>query len=142
MNFKDIEKLCLEKDIKLTSKRVDIVKSIVEINSKEGHPDVEEIYDHVKKINPSIGIATVYRFMSLLSEEKIIEKHDFGDGKYRYEFSDNENHHDHMIDIETKQIIEFYDAKLEKLKIEIAKKHGYELLDHRLEMICRKIKKS
>ena len=125
-----IENKILEKGLKLTDQRKLIAKTIA---SASDHPDAEEVYKRVIKKDDSIGIATVYRTIKLLEENGIIEKHDFGDGKARYEEASDE-HHDHMINIKTGEIIEFFNADLEKLQEKIAKEHGFDLIDHRMEL--------
>lgn len=133
-----IEDLCKEKGIKLTENRKIIAKIISE--SKD-HPDVDEIYKRANNITPDIGIATVYRAVKLFEELGVVAKHDFGDkGKARYEASDNDVHHDHLIDVNTGEVIEFYNQNLEDLKHKISQEMGYELLGHKLELYCRKIK--
>ena len=97
------------------------------------HPDVDELYNRVSKIDPKISIATVYRTVKLFEEAGIVTKHDFKGGKARYE-EINESHHDHLIDIKTGEIIEFVDDEIEKLQKKVAEKYGYELVDHKLEL--------
>jgi len=132
-----IEKFCEEKNIKLTENRRIIARVI---SASRNHPDIEEVYKEASKINPKIGIATVYRAVKMFEEEGVILKHDFGEGKARYE-EINEDHHDHLIDINSGKVVEFYDEKLEKLKDKIAKDLGYKLVDHRLELYAVPIKK-
>ncbi len=134
-----IEKLCLEKNIKLTENR----KIIAKVISKSiDHPDVEEVYQRASKINNKIGIATVYRTVKMLEESGIIAKHDFlNKGRARYEFLENDDHHDHLVDITNDEVIEFYNEEIEKLKVKIAHDHGYELIGHKLELYCRPIVK-
>ncbi len=114
----------------MTDQRRLIARVIAEAHD---HPDVEEVYARVSKQDNTIGIATVYRTIRLFEENGIVEKHDFGDGRARYEESSSD-HHDHMINIKTGKIIEFYDEELEKLKSAIAEKHGYKLIGHKLEL--------
>lgn len=133
-----IEKLCDEKNIKLTENRRIVARVIAE---SDDHPDVDEVYRRASKINPNIGIATVYRAVKMFEEEGVILKHDFGSkGKARYEKIENDDHHDHLIDITTDEVIEFFDEELEKLKDKVARKMGYELVGHRLELYCKPIK--
>lgn len=126
-----IEKICEEKNIKLTKNRRIIAQIVSESND---HPSVEEIWSRVSKLSPNIGIATIYRTLKIFEENNIIAKHDFGEGKIRYEEISEEDHHDHLIDVQNGKIIEFYNEEIEQLKIKIAKDFGYKLIDHRLEL--------
>ncbi len=138
-----IEKRCLDKGVKLTEQRKIIARVISESKDTYGesdHPDVDELYNRVSKIDPKISIATVYRTVKLFEESGILAKHDFKGGKARYEQSPDE-HHDHLIDINSGEIIEFVDKDIEKLQNEVAKKLGYKLVDHKLELYGSKIKK-
>ena len=131
-----IEQKCLSKGVKLTEQRKLIVKIISESKQEYGesdHPDVDELYNRVSKIDSRISIATVYRTVKLLEEAGILAKHDFKGGKARYEAM-IEGHHDHLIDVKTGEIIEFTDEEIEKLQIKIAEKYGYTLVDHKLEL--------
>ena len=131
-----IEQKCLSKGVKLTDQRRIIAKVISESKTEYGesdHPDVDELYNRVLKIDPKISIATVYRTVKLFEEAGILTKHDFKGGKARYEPID-ESHHDHLIDIKTGEIIEFVDDEIEKLQKRVAEKHGYTLVDHKLEL--------
>ena len=133
-----LEKTCQERGLRLTEQRKVIVRLLEEtIFDTKFHPDVDEIYNRAIKIDKKISVATVYRTVKLLEENGIIDKHEFKAGKARYEVS-TENHHDHLIDINSGEIIEFIDDDIEKLKKKIANKHGYELIDHRLELYCKK----
>src|ERR1700744_6425172 len=125
-----LEKLCLERGLKMTEQRRVISRVLSEAHD---HPDVEEIYRRASAIDPKISIATVYRTMRLYEEANIIERHDFGDGRARYE-EHREEHHHHLIDINTGQVIEFQDEDLEKLKAKVASKLGYDLIGDRLEL--------
>ena len=125
-----IEKKCISKGVKLTEQRKIIAKVMSEAND---HPDVDELYNRVSKIDPKISIATVYRTVKLFEEAGILAKHDFRGGKARYEQL-SESHHDHLIDIKTGEIIEFVDDEIEKLQKKVAEKYGYELVDHKLEL--------
>lgn len=125
-----IEKRCLEKGMKMTDQRRVIARVI---SDSHDHPDVEEVYRRASAVDSNISIATVYRTVRLFEEENIIEKHDFGDGRARYEES-SEKHHDHLIDVKSGKIIEFVNEEIERLQKEIARKHGYKLVDHRLEL--------
>ena len=136
-----IEKKCLVKGVKLTDQRRIIVKVLSESKETYGesdHPDVDELYNRVSKIDPKISIATVYRTVKILEEAGILIKHDFKAGKARYEINDN---HNHLIDINSGEIVEFVDKDIEELQAKIAKKLGYNLVDHKLEMYGSKIKK-
>tara|TARA_B100000035_G_scaffold196699_1_gene168068 strand:+ start:201 stop:635 length:435 start_codon:yes stop_codon:yes gene_type:complete len=133
-----LEKTCQDRGLRLTEQRKVIVRLLEEtIFDTKFHPDVDEIYNRAIKIDKKISVATVYRTVKLLEENGIIDKHEFKAGKARYEVS-TENHHDHLIDINSGEIIEFVDDDIEKLKKKIANKHGFELIDHRLELYCKK----
>jgi Fur family ferric uptake transcriptional regulator len=133
----NIEEKCLAKGVRLTDQR----KVIAKVMSRSSdHPDVYELHKRVNKIDKKISIATVYRTVKLLEEFSIVEKHDFKGGKARYEESPEE-HHDHLIDINSGEIIEFVDKEIEELQIKVAKKLGYKLADHKLELYGSKIKK-
>ena len=125
-----IEKKCLLKGVKLTDQRK-IIAKVMSVSSD--HPDVDELYKRVSKIDAKISIATVYRTVKLFEEAGIIAKHDFKGGKARYEEL-SEGHHDHLIDIKTGEIIEFVDEDIEKLQKKVAEKYGYDLADHKLEL--------
>ena len=125
-----IEKKCISKGVKLTEQRKIIAKVMSEAND---HPDVDELYSRVSKIDSRISIATVYRTVKLFEESGIVAKHDFKGGKARYEEL-SESHHDHLIDIKTGEIIEFVDEEIEKLQKKVADKYGYDLVDHKLEL--------
>ena len=125
-----IEQKCIAKGVKLTDQRRIIAKIMSE---SEDHPDVDELYKRVSKIDSKISIATVYRTVKLFEESGILAKHEFKGGKARYEEL-NESHHDHLIDIKTGEIIEFVDDEIEKLQKRVAEKYGYELVDHKLEL--------
>ena len=131
-----IEQKCLAKGVKLTEQRKIIAKIISESKTEYGesdHPDVDELYSRVSKVDPKISIATVYRTVKLFEEAGILTKHDFKGGKARYEAM-IESHHDHLIDIKTGEIIEFVDEEIEKLQKKVAEKYGYKLVDHKLEL--------
>ena len=121
---------CITKGVKLTDQRRIIAKVMGE---SQDHPDVDELYNRVSKIDSKISIATVYRTVKLFEEAGIVTKHDFKGGKARYEQL-NESHHDHLIDIKTGEIIEFVDEEIEKLQQKVAEKYGYKLVDHKLEL--------
>ena len=103
------------------------------LSESEDHPDVEEVYARASRIDPKISIATVYRTVRLFEEAEILDRHDFGDGRARYE-EVSEEHHDHLIDVRTRQVLEFQDPEIERLQSEIARRMGYRLIDHRLEL--------
>ena len=134
-----IEELCQKNGVKLTENRKIIVRIIAE--SKE-HLDVEEVLGRANKINPRIGIATVYRTLKLLEESGVIAKHEFGNtNKAHYETVEEGEHHDHLIDVSTGKVYEFFNIELENLKDKIAHDMGYELVGHRLEPYCKPLKK-
>ena len=132
-----IEKKCKDKDVKLTDQRKIIAKVMSESND---HPDVDELYKRVSKIDSKISIATIYRTVKLFEEAGIVAKHDFKGNKSRYEQAPEE-HHDHLIDINSGEITEFVNEEIEKLQKQVAEKLGYKLVDHRLELYGSKIKK-
>ena len=138
-----IEEKCKQKGVRLTDQRRVIAKVMSEskltFGSKD-HPDVDELHKRDTEIDDKISIATVYRTVKLFEESGIVEKHDFKRGKARYEQSPDE-HHDQLIDINSGEIIEFVDKDIEKLQNEVAKKLGYKLVDHKLELYGSKIKK-
>ena len=125
-----IEKKCIKIGVKLTEQRRIIAKVMSESND---HPNVDELYKRVSKIDPKISIATVYRTVKLFEESGILTKHEFKGGKARYEEL-NEGHHDHLIDIKSGEIIEFVDNEIEELQKKVADKYGYNLVDHKLEL--------
>ena len=134
---KDIESKCLEKGVRLTEQRKLIAKTM---SNSSDHPDVDELHQRVSKIDSRISIATVYRTVKLFEEAGIVEKHDFKGSKARYEQAKDE-HHDHLIDVSSGEIIEFVNNDIEKLQKQVAEKLGYKLVDHRLELYGSKIKK-
>ena len=125
-----IEQKCIVKGVKLTEQRKIIARVM---SMSDDHPDVDELYKRVSKIDSKISIATVYRTVKLFEESGILAKHEFKGGKARYEEL-NESHHDHLIDVKTGEIIEFVDDEIEKLQKKVAEKYGYELVDHKLEL--------
>ena len=133
----DIEKQCVHKGVRLTDQRKLIAKVMSE---SEDHPDVAELHIRVNVLDPKISIATVYRTVKLFEEAGIVSKHDFKGTKSRYEQAPEE-HHDHLIDINTGEITEFVNEEIEKLQKKVAEKLGYKLVDHRLELYGSKIKK-
>ena len=126
----DIEALCAEKGLRITEQRRVIARVI---SDAEDHPDVEALHARSSAIDPGISIATVYRTVRLFEEAGILDRHDFGDGRSRYEAAP-EAHHDHLIDVETGRVIEFVDPELELLQKQIAEKLGFRLVDHRMEL--------
>jgi len=133
----DIENKCIKKGVRLTEQR----KIVAEVMSEsKDHPDVDELHKRVNKLDSKISIATVYRTVKLFEESGIIAKHDFKGNKARYEETTQE-HHDHLIDINTGEITEFVNDDIEKLQKKVAEKLGYKLVDHRLELYGSKIKK-
>lgn len=129
---------CEERNLRMTEQRRVVAQVLSE---SDDHPDVEELYRRASEIDPKISIATVYRTVKLFEESGILERHEFRDGRARYEDADRE-HHDHLIDLSTGEVIEFVDAEIERLQARVAAKHGYELVDHRLELYCRPIAKT
>ena len=133
----NIENKCIKKGVRLTEQRKLVAKVMSE--SKD-HPDVDELHKRVAKLDSKISIATVYRTVKLFEEAGIVAKHDFKGNKARYEQTTRE-HHDHLIDINTGEIMEFVNDDIEKLQKKVAEKLGYKLVDHRLELYGSKIKK-
>lgn len=130
-----IEEMCIQKGLRMTDQRRTIAKVLSE---SEDHPDAEELYRRASEVDSSISLATVYRTVKLFEESGIVEKHDFRDGRSRYE-QIPEEHHDHLIDVRTGDVIEFHNEEIEKLQEIIAKELGYRLVDHRLELYGVKI---
>lgn len=126
----DLEQLCADKGLRITEQRRVIARVLSEADD---HPDVEMVHERANKIDPGISIATVYRTVRLFEEAGILDRHDFGDGRARYEAAP-EAHHDHLIDVETGKVVEFVDPELESLQKQIAEKLGYRLVDHRMEL--------
>ena len=133
----DIENKCIEKGVRLTEQRKLVAKIMSESHD---HLDVDELHKRVNKFDSKISIATVYRTVKLFEEAGIVAKHDFRGTKARYEETSHE-HHDHLIDVNTGEIIEFVNDDIEKLQHKVAGKLGYKLVDHRLELYGSKIKK-
>jgi len=125
-----LEKLCIEKGMRMTEQRRVIARVL---SVAEDHPDVEEIHRRATEIDANISIATVYRTMRLFEEAGVVERHDFQDGRARYEEA-TESHHDHLIDLKSGEVIEFVNEEIEALQKRIAEQHGYRLVDHRLEL--------
>lgn len=133
-----LEKLCIAKGMRMTDQRRVIARVL---SVAEDHPDVEEIHRRAAEIDSRISIATVYRTMRLFEEAGVVERHDFQDGRSRYEEA-SEDHHDHLIDLRSGEVIEFVNEEIEKLQRRIAEEHGYKLVDHRLELYGVPLKKS
>ena len=131
----DIEALCAERGLRITEQRRIIARVLSE---SEDHPDVEELHKRASALDAGISIATVYRTVRLFEEAGILDRHDFGDGRARYEAAP-EAHHDHMIDVETGKVIEFVDPELEALQRVIAERLGFRLVDHRMELFGVKL---
>ena len=132
----DIEDKCIKNGVRLTEQR----KLVARIMSEsDDHPDVDELHKRISKVDSKISIATVYRTVKLFEESGIVAKHDFKGNKSRYEKAPEE-HHDHLIDINTGEIMEFVNEDIEKLQKQVAEKLGYKLVDHRLELYGSKIK--
>ena len=125
-----LEKLCIEKGMRMTDQRRVVARVL---SQAKDHPDVEELYRRAHAVDPHISIATVYRTVRLFEESGIIERHDFRDGRSRYEEAPDV-HHDHLIDMRSGRVIEFIDEDIEKLQQAIARRLGFKLVDHRLEL--------
>ena len=125
-----IERLCIEKGLKMTEQRRVIARVLSE---SDDHPDVELLYQRAHAVDPHISIATVYRTVRLFEEANILERHEFGDGRARYEDAGKE-HHDHLIDLKSGRIIEFKNEEIERLQRKVARQLGFRLVDHRLEL--------
>ncbi len=133
-----IEQLCIDNGLKMTDQRRTIARVLSE---SDDHPDVDQVYRRATQLDSRISIATVYRTVRLFEEANILEKHDFGDGRARYE-EVQDDHHDHLIDIKTGKVIEFFNEEMEAMKKRIARELGYELIDHRLELFGKPISSS
>ena len=127
-----LEKKCIEKGLKMTEQRRVIARVL---SDSTDHPDVEALFARATKVDPNISIATVYRTVKLFEDAQIIERHDFGDGRSRYEEMPAE-HHDHLIDLRSGKVVEFSNREIEQLQEKIARELGYKLVDHRLELYC------
>ena len=134
-----IEQACIDKGLKMTEQRRVIAQILSEA---EDHPDVEEVYRRASEIDQKISLATVYRTLRLVEDSGIIQSHDFGGGRARYEASDDDTHHDHLIDLDSGEVIEFFDEELEALQEKIAKRLGYSIVDHKLELLGRPLKRT
>jgi Fur family ferric uptake transcriptional regulator len=127
-----LEQLCLDKGLKMTDQRRVIARVL---SDSADHPDVEALHRRATEIDPKISIATVYRTVRLFEEANILARHDFGDGRARYEEMPTD-HHDHLIDLHTGRVIEFRNEDIEKLQRDVAERLGYRLIDHRLELFA------
>jgi Fur family ferric uptake transcriptional regulator len=127
-----LEQLCIEKGLRMTEQRRVIARVL---SDAADHPDVEAVHRRATEIDPKISIATVYRTLRLFEEASILARHDFGDGRARYEEATSD-HHDHLIDVQTGRVIEFRNEKIEQLQREIAEHLGYKLVGHRLELFA------
>ena len=136
-----LERLCTEKGLKMTEQRRTIARVL---SAATDHPDVEQVYQRASEIDDRISLATVYRTVRLFEEARILERHDFGDGRARYERAP-ERHHDHLIDLRSGRVLEFHNDEIERLQQEMARGLGYELVDHRLALYgvpLKKVKKT
>jgi len=134
--MKELQQKCSQAGLKMTGQRKVILQVLEEASD---HPSVESVYERAKEIDNSISIATVYRTLSLLDEMDLVIRHEFQEGYSRYEV--NWDHHHHLVDLETGKVIEFQNEELERLKHKIAEELGYDLVDHRLELYGKKLKK-
>jgi Fur family ferric uptake transcriptional regulator len=135
-NNKQLEQLCIERGMKMTEQRRIIARVL---SDAEDHPDVEDLYQRSVELYPKISIATVYRTVRLFAEAGLLDKHDFGDGRSRYEQA-SDDHHDHLVDVQSGTIIEFHDEEVEDLQRQIAARLGYSLIGHRMELYGTKLK--
>lgn len=126
----DIEAICIEKGMRMTDQRRVIARVL---SAATDHPDVEEVYHRATKIDSGISIATVYRTVRLFEEAGILERHDFRDGRSRYE-PVSDDHHDHLIDLDSGRVLEFHNEEIEKIQRRIAEEMGFRLVDHRMEL--------
>ena len=125
-----LEKLCTEKGLRMTEQRRTIARVL---STSDDHPDAEELHRRANALDNSISLATVYRTVKLFEESGIIERHEFRDGRARFE-EVPEEHHDHLIDVKSGDVVEFHSEEIERLQVEIAERLGYKLVDHRLEL--------
>lgn len=125
-----IEQLCADRHLRMTDQRRVIARVL---SGADDHPDVEAIYRRANKIDPQISLATVYRTLRLFEEVGIVARHEFGDGRSRYEEA-SDSHHDHLIDVKTGAVIEFSDPEIERLQAKLARRLGYRLIAHRMEL--------
>lgn len=131
-----LEELCINKGLKMTEQRRVIAQVL---SDSDDHPDVEMVYQRASRVDPKISIATVYRTVKLFEEANILDRHDFGDGRARYE-ERPEEHHDHLIDVNSGAVIEFTNEEIERLQEAVARELGYRLVGHRLELYGIKMK--
>jgi len=136
--LKSLEQQCLDRGMRMTEQRRVIARVL---EKSADHPDVEELYRRAAEVDPNISISTVYRTVKLFEDTGIIERHDFRDGRSRYETVPDE-HHDHLIDLKSGRVIEFQSAEIEALQERIAREHGFRLVDHRLELYGIPLKKA
>jgi Fur family ferric uptake transcriptional regulator len=129
-NTTQLERLCIERGMKMTEQRRIIARVL---SDADDHPDVEDLYQRSVKLDPKISIATVYRTVRLFEEAGLLDRHDFGDGRSRYEQA-SDDHHDHLVDVQSGAIIEFHDEEVEELQRQIAARLGYSLIGHRMEL--------
>ena len=129
-NIKNLEQLCIERGMKMTEQRRIIARVL---SDADDHPDVEDVYQRSVQLDPKISIATVYRTVRLFEEAGLLDRHDFGDGRSRYEQA-SDDHHDHLVDVQSGDIIEFHDEEVEELQRQIAARLGYRLIGHRMEL--------
>ncbi|TCD02251.1 transcriptional repressor [Erythrobacteraceae bacterium CFH 75059] len=137
-NAIDLEQVCAQKGLRITEQRRVIAQVL---SASDDHPDVELVHRRAVEIDPGISIATVYRTVRLFEEAGILNRHDFGNGRARYEAS-SEDHHDHLIDVETGKVLEFVDPEMEALQKRIAERMGYRLVDHRMELYAVRLDRS
>ena len=132
-----IEQACIDKGLKMTGQRRVVAQVL---SDADDHPDVEEVYRRASLIDERISLATVYRTLRLFEDSAIIQSHDFGGGRARYEAAESDEHHDHLIDVDTGEVVEFYDEELEALQERIARRLGFRLVDHRMELYGKPLK--
>jgi Fur family ferric uptake transcriptional regulator len=137
-DLRTLEQQCVDRGMRMTEQRRVIARVL---QQSADHPDVEELYRRSVKVDPNISISTVYRTVKLFEDTGIIERHDFRDGRSRYETVPDE-HHDHLIDLKTGRVIEFQSEEIEALQERIAREHGFQLVDHRLELYGIPLKKT
>lgn len=133
----DIERLCIEKGMRMTDQRR-VIAAV--LSDSDDHPDAEAVYRRAVRIDPNISIATVYRTVRLFEEAGILERHDFRDGRSRYE-PVPDSHHDHLINVETGEVLEFHNEEIEELQRKVADEMGFRLVDHRMELYGKPRKK-
>ncbi len=129
-----IEQACIDKGMKMTEQRRVVARVLSDASDAHDHPDVEEVYRRASAIDKRISLATVYRTLRLFEDAAIIQSHDFGGVRARYEAAEDDSHHDHLIDVDSGEVIEFYDGELEALQDRIAARLGFRLVDHKMEL--------